>query len=123
VTRLADALQPGTRTLLTEIDVPNPGQELSPDVYCTIELKIPRKSPSLLVPSEAIIFNGDGLSFAVVENGVARVLAIDVVRDLGRSVEVSAGVKQGDHVVLNPPVDLIDGREIKIRTGIVGRPS
>jgi RND family efflux transporter MFP subunit len=123
VTRLADALQPGTRTLLTEIDVPNPGHELSPGVYCTVELKIPRKSPSLLVPSEAVIFNGDGLSVAVVENSVVRNRAIDVVRDLGRSVEVSAGVKQGDQVVLNPPVDLIDGREIKIRTGIVGQPS
>ena len=123
VTRLADALQPGTRTLLTEIDVPNPGHELSPGVYCTVELKIPRKSPSLLVPSEAVIFNGAGLSVAVVENSVARIRAIDVVRDFGSSVEVSAGVKEGDQVVLNPPVDLTDGREIRVRTATAGQPS
>jgi len=123
VTRLADALQPGTRTLLTEIDVPNPGHELSPGIYCTVELEIPRKSPSLLVPSEAVIFNGDGLSVAVVENSVARIRAINVVRDFGKSVEVSAGVREGDQVVLNPPVDLIDGREIRVRTGRTGQPS
>jgi len=40
VTRIADALQPGTRTLLTEIDVPNPDGSLQPGVYCTVELKI-----------------------------------------------------------------------------------
>ena len=93
VTRIADALQPGSRTLLTEIDVPNPDRALSPGIYCTVELKIPRKTPSLIVPSEAIIFNRDGLSVAVVENGVARIRNITSVRDFGTSVEVSAGVK------------------------------
>ena len=94
VTRIADALQPGSRTLLTEIDVPNPDHALSPGVYCTVELKIPRKTPSLIVPSEAIIFNREGLSVAVVEDGVARIRNITVVRDFGTTVEVSAGVKQ-----------------------------
>ena len=115
VTRIADALQPGTRTLLTEIDVPNPDHALSPGVYCTVELKIPRKTPSLIVPSEAIIFNGDGISVAVVESGVARIRPVTVVRDFGKSVEVSTGVKDGDQVILNPPVDLIDGRKIQVR--------
>ena len=117
VTRIADALQPGTRTLLTEIDVPNPDHALSPGVYCTVELKIPRKTPSLIVPSEAIIFNRDGLSVAVVEDGVARIRPVTVVRDFGTSVEVSAGVKDGDQVILNPPVDLVDGRKVKVRPG------
>jgi RND family efflux transporter MFP subunit len=117
VTRIADALQPGTRTLLTEIDVPNPDHALSPGVYCTVELKIPRKTPSLIVPSEAIIFNGDGISVAVVENGVARIRPVTVVRDFGRTVEVSAGVKDGDQVILHPPVDLFDGRKVQVRPG------
>jgi len=117
VTRIADALQPGTRTLLTEIDVPNADHALSPGVYCTVELKIPRKTPSLIVPSEAIIFNRDGLSVAVVEEGVARIHRITVVRDFGTTVEVSAGVKDGDQVILNPAVDLGDGRKVNIKPG------
>jgi RND family efflux transporter MFP subunit len=115
VTRIADALQPGTRTLLTEIDVPNPDHDLSPGLYCNVELKIPRKTPSLIVPSEAIVFNRDGLNVAVVENGVARIRRVTVVRDFGTTVEVSAGVKDGDQVILNPPVDLTDGKKVQIR--------
>ena len=115
VTRIADALQPGTRTLLTEIDVPNPDHALSPGIYCNVELKIPRKTPSLIVPSEAIVFNRDGLNVVVVENGVARVRQVTVVRDFGTTVEVSAGVKDGDQVILNTPVDLTDGHKVQIK--------
>ncbi len=68
-----------------------------------------------MVPSEAIIFNADGLSVAVVEGGVARIHPVTVVRDFGTTVEVSAGVKDGDQVILNPPVDLTDGRKVNVR--------
>jgi RND family efflux transporter MFP subunit len=115
VTRIADALQPGTRTLLTEIDVPNPDHALSPGSYCTVQLEIPRKTPSLIIPSEAIVFNGKGLRVAVVENGVAHFRNITVMRDFGTTVEVSAGVKEGDQLILNPPVDLGDGGKVKLR--------
>ena len=70
-----------------------------------------------MVPSESIIFNREGLSVAVVEDGVARIHPITVVRDLGTTVEVSTGVKDGDQVILNPPVDLTEGRKVKIRPG------
>ena len=60
VTRIADALQPGSRTLLTEIDIPNPDGALAPGIYCTIELHIPRKTPSFTVSADAVIFNKAG---------------------------------------------------------------
>jgi RND family efflux transporter MFP subunit len=103
VTRIADALQPGTRTLQTEIDVPNSERVLEPGIYCYVELKIPRKTPSLIVPSEAVVFNRDGLNVVVVNDGVAHIRHINVVRDFGTTVEVNAGVKEGDQVILNPP--------------------
>jgi len=115
VTRAADALQPGTRTLLTEIDVPNPDEALSPGMYCTVELQIPRKIPALLVSADAIIFNGEGLHVAVVENGVAHLRKIDIARDFGREVEVRDGVRAGDQVILNPPADLLDGAKVRSR--------
>jgi RND family efflux transporter MFP subunit len=117
VTRIADALQPGTRTLLTEIDVPNPDHALSPGLYCNVELKIPRKTPSLIVPSDAVVFNSAGLSVFVVENGVARFHKITVARDFGTTVEVTEGVKDGDEVILNPAVNLTDGQKVQIRPG------
>jgi RND family efflux transporter MFP subunit len=115
VTRIADALAPGTRTLLTEIDVPNPDRVLSPGLYCNVELKIPRKTPSLIVPSDAVVFNSAGLTVAVVENGVAHFHKITVARDFGTTVEVTAGVKEGDQVILNPAVNLTDGQKVQIR--------
>jgi RND family efflux transporter MFP subunit len=115
VTRIADALQSGTRTLLTEIDIPNADDALPPGVYCTVELKIPRETPSLIVAAGAIVFNSAGLNVWVVENGVAHLRPVTVARDLGATVDVSAGVKDGDQVILNPPVDLTEGHKVKIR--------
>jgi RND family efflux transporter MFP subunit len=123
VTRIADALQPGTRTLLTEVDVPNPDHALPAGVYCNVELKIPRKTPSLIVPAAAIVFNADGLSVMVVEDGVARVRRVTESRDFGTTVELSAGVKDGDQVILNPPVDLTDGHKVTVRQGPPGQMS
>jgi RND family efflux transporter MFP subunit len=71
VSRIADALQPGTRTLLTEIDIPNPDGALTPGIYCMVELHIPRNTPTLVVPAEAIIFNRNGLQVAVIEDSTA----------------------------------------------------
>jgi hypothetical protein len=71
VTRIANAMQPGTRALLTEVDIPNPDGALQPGVYCSVELKIPRKSPALIVPASAIIFNQNGMQVAMVNDGVA----------------------------------------------------
>jgi RND family efflux transporter MFP subunit len=114
VTRIADALQSGTRTLLTEIDIPNPDGALPPGVYCTVELKIPRKSPSLMVPAEALISGRDGLQVAVVKDGKSEIRTVRVTRDLGTQVEVDAGVKPGDRVILNPPVNLVEGSKVQL---------
>src|ERR1700687_385848 len=105
VTRIASALQPGSRTLLTEIDVPNPDGALSPGIYCAVELLIPRKTPSMIVPADAVVFDQNGLHVAVVENGVS----------FGTEVEVHDGLKSGDQVILNPMVNLADGTKVAVR--------
>ena len=115
MTRIADALAPGTRTLLTEIDVPNPDGALSPGIYCTVELQIPQKTPTALVSASAIIFNQDGLQVAVVKDGIAQIRKISVARDLGTVVEVRDGLKAGEQVILNPMVNLVDGSKVAPR--------
>jgi RND family efflux transporter MFP subunit len=114
VTRIADALQSGTRTLLTEIDLPNPDDALSPGVYCTVEFKIPRPTSSFIVPAEAIIFNRNGLQVAVVNDGKAEIRKLRVTRDFGTWVEADTGVKSDEHVILNPPVNLVDGGKVRV---------
>jgi RND family efflux transporter MFP subunit len=113
VTRIADAQQSGTRTLLTEIDLPNPDGALRSGVYCMVELKIPRATPSFVVPADAIIFNHNGLQVAVVNDGKAEIRKVRVTRDLGTQVEVDAGVRRGEHVILRPPVNLVDGSKVQ----------
>jgi RND family efflux transporter MFP subunit len=115
VTRIANALQPGSRTLLTEVDIPNPDAALASGIYCTVELHIPRKTPSFKVSADAVIFNAGGLQVAVVEDGVVHLRKIGVLRDLGREVEVDSGVKRGDQVILNPSVDVAEGAKVKTR--------
>lgn len=113
VTRVADALQPDTRTLLTEIDVPNPDGVLRPGSYCTVELKIPRKDNLVVLPSDAVVFDSEGLHVAVLEDGVVRMRPINIVRDLGTKVEVNQGLKEGDVVIRAPPVNLAEGSRVQ----------
>jgi RND family efflux transporter, MFP subunit len=119
VTRIAEALQPGSRTLLTEVDIPNPDGALAPGIYCTVELHIPRKTPSYKISADAIIFNESGLQVAVVENGVVRLRKVTVIRDLGKELEVNSGIKQGDQLILNPAVDLVDGSKVQTQVARV----
>jgi RND family efflux transporter MFP subunit len=114
VTRLADALQPTTRTLLTEIDVPNPDGALTPGTYCTVELQIPRVAPALMVPASAIIFNQNGLQVAVVDNDIVHLHKIAITTDFGTEVEVNEGVQDGEKVILQPPVNIADGDKVQI---------
>src|SRR4029079_16599319 len=113
VTRMADALDPLTRTLLTEIDVPNPDGALPSGVYCSVELHIPRRTPSLLVSADAIIFDAQGVRVAAIENGVVHMRKVTIARDFGTRVEVSDGLKDGDQVILNPSVNLAEGSKVQ----------
>jgi RND family efflux transporter MFP subunit len=115
VTRIASALQPGSRTLLTEVDVPNPDGALSPGIYCTVELFIPRKIPSMIIPADAVVFDENGQHVAVVQNGAVHLQKITVLRDFGTEIEVNEGVKSGDQVVLNPMVNLVEGSKVAVR--------
>src|SRR3984957_5335023 len=115
VTRIATALQPGSRTLLTEIDVPNPDGALRPGIYCTVELFIPHRTPSTIIPADAVVFDENGLHVAVVKNGTVHLQKIVVARDFGTQVEVHDGVKPGDQVILNPMIDLAEGSKVAAR--------
>ncbi|MDI9848639.1 efflux RND transporter periplasmic adaptor subunit [Rhodoblastus sp. 17X3] len=114
VTRIAESLQQGTRTLLAEADVPNPDGVLKAGIYCQVELKIPRKTPAVNVPADALIFNRNGTQVAVVEDGVAHLRKIVVARDFGTSIEASSGLEPGEKVILYPAADLADGQKVKI---------
>lgn len=74
------------------IGLPDPNGELRPGMYYTVEVKVPRKTPSLIVSAGAMIFDSDGLH-VLVENGIAHSRKITEVRDPRTEVEVSNSVK------------------------------
>jgi RND family efflux transporter MFP subunit len=112
VARNASSLQQQTRTLLTEVDVDNADGTLTAGLYGVVHIQEPRAQPVVLVPSQAVIFDNDGLSVAVFEDGIARVRHIDLEADDGAQVEVRAGLQRGDLLILNPPVGLTDSMKV-----------
>lgn len=114
VARNASTLQAGTRTLLTEVDVDNHDGALAAGLYGIVHLDVPRGAPVALVPAEAVIFGKDGLSAAVFEDGVLRMRTLDVLADDGAQVEVRAGLKAGEQLILNPPVLASEGMKVEV---------
>jgi RND family efflux transporter MFP subunit len=113
VARNARALATGTRTLLTEVDVDNKSGELAAGLYSVIRLQLRRLNPVVRVPSQAVIFDKDGLSVAVVEDGKAQFRKLELDADNGADVEVRAGLLPGDRVILSPPVNLTNGMQVE----------
>jgi RND family efflux transporter MFP subunit len=114
VARSSNALALGSRTMQAEADVPNPDGTLRPGLYVTVDIGIPRTAPGVVIPAEAIMFNGQGLRVAVVQpDGTVRMQDVTIYRDFGTSVELHAGLKGGETVVLSPPVELADGNHVK----------
>ncbi len=111
--RNAGALQADTRTVLAEVDVDNQDGTLAPGIYTVVHLDEPWLHPVVSVPSQAVIFNKDGLEAAVDENGVARLRHLDVAADNGGTVDVRAGLQAGDRLILNPPIGVTDGMRVR----------
>ncbi len=114
VVRTSEAINGITRTLLTEIDLPNPKNTLLSGSYAEVHLKVPSQTPTYLVPSNALIFRTDHLQVGVVRNGKVTIIDITPGHDLGSEIEVVSGLRADDQVVVNPPDSLVSGQEVKI---------
>ena len=113
VTRTANALDPASRTLLVEIQVPNPDGKLMPGTYAQVDLNLPRKDPPLLIPSDTLVVRPAGTLVALVDtNNKVHFQGITVGRDLGDRIEVLSGLKAGQRVIVNPNDSVQDGVKV-----------
>jgi RND family efflux transporter MFP subunit len=115
VARSAGAIDPASKTLLTEVDVPNPKGELLPGAYAQVVFHLKTTTPPLTIPSNTLIFRTSNTQVAVVENNQARLRSITLGRDLGNSLEVVSGLDPSDSVILNPPDSLSDGAPVSVQ--------
>jgi RND family efflux transporter MFP subunit len=114
VTRTANALGPATRTLRTEVDVPNPDGALLPGMYLQVKFTLKREVAPVLVPTAALVIRTAGPKVALLD-AQQKVSYRDVQlgRDYGAEVEVTAGLQGGEAVVLHPGDDLPEGTAVQ----------
>ena len=113
VTRTANALDPGTRTLLTEVDVPNPAHQILPGAFVYVLFKLAPSGTRWNVPATALIFNTQGTQVLLVDPaGKLRLQKVTVGRDYGDTIDVQAGLGGGESIVKQPDVSLQDGQVV-----------
>jgi len=115
VVRNSGAIDNSTRTLLTEVDVDNSARLLKPGGYVEVHLKLPSPVNTFTLPVNATIFKSAGLQVAIVKNGkTISLIPVTPGRDFGTEIEIVAGLKGDESVVLNPSDSLTEGAEVRV---------
>ena len=118
VVRTADAIDPATRTLNTEIDVPNSKGQLLPGSYAQVHLALKEQVQRLTVPSNALLFRAEGPRAAVVGAGnKVQLRPVTIGRDFGNTVEIISGLEPSDVVVVSPSDSLENGQVVRVAQG------
>src|ERR1700757_3091166 len=112
--RTSEAINSTTRTLLTEVDLDNPGGTLFSGSYAEVHLRVPARNSTVLLPVSALIFRGEKLQVGVVKNGHAVVTDVTPGHDFGDQIEIVAGLTPNDQVVMNPSDSLVTGQSVKV---------
>jgi RND family efflux transporter MFP subunit len=112
--RTASAINVTTRTLLVEVDVDNPKATLLTGSYAEVHLKIPGQGSTYLIPVNTLIFRSDKLQVGIVKDGKVALADLTPGHDFGAEIEIVAGLKADDQVVLNPPDSLVSGQTVQI---------
>jgi RND family efflux transporter MFP subunit len=116
VVSTAQAIDATTRTLLTELQADNPNGDLLPGAYSQVHLPLPPGLQAWRVPTNALLFRGDGLHLVTVgPDGKVSLKAVTVGRDYGSEIEILSGIGAQDQVVLNPPDSILAGETVRIR--------
>jgi RND family efflux transporter MFP subunit len=114
VVRTSESISGTTRTLLTEIDLLNPGNTLLTGSYTEVHLHLPSANSTYLIPVSTLIFRSERLQVGVVKSGKVELADLTPGHDFGDEIEVVAGLKAGDQVVMNPPDSLVSGQQVNI---------
>jgi RND family efflux transporter MFP subunit len=124
--RTADAIDPASRTLLTEIDVDNRSGELLPGSLAQVHFKTPIAGPTFIVPTAALIFrrNAEIELATVVHGDVAHLVQVGIGEDDGANVQIVSGLNPGDQIIQDPPDSLIDGEKVEVvQPGSIAAPA
>jgi len=113
VSRIAGGIDPMTRTVQAEIDIPNPGHPLRPGMYATVSLAAGEDANVLVIPLAALVTVGDQHAVWVVTDNIAHQRPVTVGRAVGDQVEITSGLSDADLIVARG-IDLVrDGGRVQ----------
>lgn len=114
IARNANAIDPASRTLNVEVDVPNPAGKLLPGAYAIVHFKVPTAAANLSIPSNTLLFRAQGMQVAVVRDGKVQLVPVKISQDHGATVEVASGLSPQDAILLDPSDSLLSGQQVKV---------
>jgi membrane fusion protein, multidrug efflux system len=111
----SEAVSPDSRTLQVELQADNSQGLILPGSYAQVRLSDMRPDPSLVLPSNTILFRAQGLQVGVVgSNNTVELRQVQIGRDFGQTVEILSGVTPADHVIINPSDSLVNGTVVRV---------
>jgi RND family efflux transporter MFP subunit len=114
IVRTAGAIDPTTRTLQIEIQIPNADHSLLPGAYVDVALNL-KSDGGLVLPTNALLFNAAGSRVAIVQpDDKVKLQTVVLGTDYGHDVEIKSGLKSDDKVIMNPPDSISDGQSVAI---------
>jgi RND family efflux transporter MFP subunit len=112
--RTSDAIDPGSRTLLVEIDIDNRKGDLLAGTLAQVHFKVNPVGSVFVIPVSALIFQSQGLEVGTVKDGVAHLAKVTIGQDDGRTVQIMDGLSKDDKVIQDPPDSLIEGEKVHV---------
>src|ERR1700734_929696 len=115
VARTAESIDTNTRTLLTEVDVPNKDGRLLPGSFGEVHFAVGSNVNKVTVPVNAMLFRSQGAQVAIVgPDNKVQLRPINIGRDYGTTLEILGGVAPTDQIVVNPADSLENGQQVNV---------
>ncbi len=115
IARTAESIDPNTRTLLTEVDVPNKDGRLLPGSFGEVHFAVGSNVDKVTIPVNAMLFRSEGARLAVIgSDNKVQLRPINIGKDYGATLEILGGVTTNEQVVINPPDSLEDGQVVNV---------
>ena len=118
IARNSNAIDPASRTLNVEVDVPNAKGELLPGAYVFVHFRVSSSRAQMVsIPSNTLLFRSEGLRVGVVRDGRVHLQPVTITHDEGAVVELSSGLQPNDSIILDPSDSLSEGQEVHVQGG------
>jgi multidrug efflux pump subunit AcrA (membrane-fusion protein) len=117
VVRTSASLDRASRTLLTEIHLPNPDRAVLPGMYVQVKLSLERGEPAIVIPARTLAILNKGPHVVTLEpDGTIRHRPVTLGRDFGAEIEVAAGLTGTEKLIANPSDTFKDGQAVRVET-------